>query len=134
MVASEPRFIQSAPSPSKTKTLRFGRESANPRPIEEQSPNVLTWMLPSLGLTPFHSAVAPPAVVTNNSFLTKFAWPQTFESFHINPTYKTARVSNNATGRFELFAAITAPAMSCFTLAGSRITVYLIPNPSALAR
>src|SRR6185295_10800512 len=54
---------------------------------------------------------------------------QTFKAFHINPAHNTARVSNKATGRFELFAAITAPAMSCFTLAGSRITVYLIPNP-----
>src|SRR4029434_8614108 len=71
MVASEPRFIQSAPSPSKTKTLRLGSDSASPRPMDEQSPNVLTWMLPSLGLTAFHSAVAPPAVVTNNSPLTK---------------------------------------------------------------
>src|SRR5262245_22375769 len=41
--------------------------------MDEQSPNVLTWMLPSLGLTAFHSAVAPPAVVTNNSSLIKFA-------------------------------------------------------------
>src|SRR4029450_4438226 len=73
MVASEPRLIQSAPSPSKTKTLRLGSDSASPRPMDEQSPNVLTWMLPSLGLTAFHSAVAPPAVVTNNSSLIKGA-------------------------------------------------------------
>src|SRR5215813_12394853 len=73
IVASEPRFIQSAPSPSKTNTLRLGRDSASPRPMDEQSPNVLTWMLPSLGLTAFHSAVAPPAVVTNNSSLIKVA-------------------------------------------------------------
>ncbi len=42
---------------------------AKPRPMDEHRPRVLTWMLPSLGCTPFHSAVAPPAVVTNNSFL-----------------------------------------------------------------
>src|SRR5215475_10878658 len=41
--------------------------------MDEQSPSVLTWMLPSLGLTAFHSAVAPPAVVTNNSSLIKLA-------------------------------------------------------------
>src|SRR5262245_14642642 len=73
IVAKEPRFIQSAPSPSKTNTLRPGRDSASPRPMDEQRPNVLTWMLPSLGLTAFHSAVAPPAVVTNNSSLIKLA-------------------------------------------------------------
>src|SRR5262245_48035467 len=73
MVASEPRFIQSAPSPSKTKTLRLGSDSASPRPMDEQSPNVLTWMLPSLVLTSFHSAFAPPTVFTNNSSLIKGA-------------------------------------------------------------
>src|SRR6185503_16305016 len=67
MVASEPKFIHSAPSPSNTNTLRFGKASAKPRPMDEQRPRVLTWMLPSLGLTAFHSLVAPPAVVTNSS-------------------------------------------------------------------
>src|SRR5262249_11148280 len=52
---------------------RLGRDNASPRPMDEQRPNVLTWMLPSLGLTAFHSAVAPPAVVTNNSSLIKLA-------------------------------------------------------------
>ena len=52
---------------ARTKTLRLGRASATPRPMDEQRPRVFTWILPSLGRTAFHSAVAPPAVVTNNS-------------------------------------------------------------------
>jgi hypothetical protein len=63
------QFIHRALSPTKTKILRFGRERAIPRPIEEHRPRVFTWILASLGLTPFHSAVAPWAVVTNSSSL-----------------------------------------------------------------
>src|SRR3972149_5306968 len=43
--------------------------------------------------------------------------------------YSTARVSSNATGRLELLASVTAPVISCFTLAGSRMTMCLMPNP-----
>src|SRR3990170_2497303 len=54
---------------------------------------------------------------------------KTFKALHFVPGYSTARVSNNATGRLELLARVTAPAISCFTLAGSRMTMCLMPNP-----
>ena len=38
IVASDPRFISSEPSPSSTNTRKSGRASASPRPIDEARP------------------------------------------------------------------------------------------------
>src|SRR5579871_781522 len=67
IVASEPRFIHSEPSPSKTTTRRCGSARARPRPIEEHRPSVLTCRLASPGWIVFHSGEVEPFVVTNSS-------------------------------------------------------------------
>src|SRR5215510_7905406 len=66
-VGNEQRFISKDPSPSRAITFRWGKPSAMPRAMEEQSPKVRTRKLPSPGRRAFHSKVTAPAEVTTRA-------------------------------------------------------------------
>src|SRR5262245_64036383 len=66
-VGNEQRFISKDPSPSRAITFRWGKPSAMPRAMEEQSPKVRTRKLPSPGRRAFHSQVTAPAEVTTRA-------------------------------------------------------------------